>query len=248
MKTNGVLAYIDLPRKKTLNQTLIRDRGRISNLLIAAMSKYGFQFQAKQPARWGFGAIAKPIKTAPNQPKFHRVERVMVGSSDPTIASAIAQLKPEDLIESNANDALDLRTATIRLAPPWIETEAVNFYCISPIRVLDLDLPQETKDRAVLTIDTKLNQAINRTMETRFKRQFHLKIIPDSLYIRSRKGQIKSTMAIKTLPSGKAVTLSGLVFPFTLTGSSDDIAEVWYNGIGQKTGQGFGRLEVAQWT
>ncbi len=245
--TDAIKLYIDLPKG---NRTaIIRDRDAVANLLIAAMRKYGYRPQQNVPTRWGFGVVSKSLNHHSKNPKqwLHLVQRIIVGSSDPSIAAIITQIKPDDLLEPNQVEGagLDLRMANIYVASPWIGTEAVSFYCVSPIRVTEHHDKQSNYGSYLQTGD-KLNQLLNRTMQSRFKRSYDLNFIPDSLYVRSCGGKMEAGMAIKTLPNDKPLIIKGLMLPFILTGATEDLRDVWYSGLGRSTGRGFGCLEVEQ--
>lgn len=244
---NAIRLYIDLPRHHG-HQAIIKDRDQVANIFIAAMSKYGYRHPENRPARWGFGVVAKRLNpnSIHSKQRLHAVQRVVIGSSDPDIVAALAQLQPEDLIEPNAvpGAALDLRSASIYAAPPWQETEAAAFYCISPIRVTDPNPNGNPVD--FLQTGEALNERLNRTMQTRFGHAFGLSFIPDSLYVRANRGKIDAGMAIKTLPNGKPLVVRGLVLPFILTGAAEDLRDVWYSGLGRSTARGFGCVEMQQ--
>jgi CRISPR-associated endoribonuclease Cas6 len=236
--------YIDLP--KTYRHAVIKDRDQVANTLVAALKKHGWRPNEKQPARWGFGVVAKRLNAKSDNPKqwLHKVERIIVGSNEAETAAALAQLTPSDLLEDNQVDGagLDLSMAAIDAAPDWQDTEAVNVYCVSPLRVSD---PANRKLSLLQTGDA-FNQALNQTMQTRFGRPFDLRLTPDSLYVRVKSGDIAAGMAIKTLDNGKPVIVRGIVLPFLLTGSAEDIRDAWYCGLGRSTARGFGCLEVAE--
>lgn len=244
---NAIKLYIDLPRRGG-RKAVIKDRDQVANLLIAAMRKYGYQPPENQPARWGFGVIAKRLNPHSTQgrQRMHAVQRVVVGSSDPDIAATLAQLQSEDLLEPSSvpGAALDVRSATIYAAPPWQATEAAALYCVSPIRVTDPNPNGNPID--FLQTGEALNERLNRTMQTRFGRRFDLSLIPDSLYVRANRGKIDAGMAIKTLSNGKPLVVRGLVLPFILTGAAEDLRDVWYSGLGRSTARGFGCVEMQQ--
>src|SRR5262245_26180525 len=243
----AIRLYIDLSKRDS-REAIIKDRDQVANLLIAAMCKYGYQYPENQPARWGFGVVARrlnPWSTRDTQ-RMHAVERVIVGSADPEIVRALEKLQPQDLLGPNEvpGAALDMRRARIYAAPPWRDTEAAAFYCISPIRVTDPS--NQGNPVEFLQIGDALNERLNRTMHTRFGRPFDLKLIPDSLYVRANHGKIDAGMAIKTLSNGKPLVIRGLVLPFILTGDPRDLRDVWYAGLGRSTARGFGCVEMQQ--
>ena len=244
---NAIRLYIDLP-KRNGQKAVIKDRDQVANLLIAAMRKYGHQPRENQPAQWGFGVIAKRLNLNHTQDRqrLHVVQRVVVGSTNPDIADALAQLQSEDLFEPNSvpGASLDMRSAVIYAAPPWLETEAAAFYCVSPIRVTDHNPHGSPLD--FLQTGDALNERLNRTMQTRFGRPFNLSLIPDSLYVRANRGKIDAGMAIKTLPNGRPLVVRGLVLPFVLTGAAKDLRDVWFSGLGRSTARGFGCVEMQQ--
>jgi CRISPR-associated endoribonuclease Cas6 len=226
---------------------VIKDRDQVANTLTAAMKKHGWQPEEKKPARWGFGVLAKQCNPKSDNPKqwLHRVERVIVGSNDPATVEALRQITPVDLVEPKQSEGsgLDLHMANIYPAPDWQDTEAVNLYCVSPLRVSD---PANRKC-SLLQTGEAFNQALNQTMQTRFGRPFDLRLTPDSLYVRSKKGEIGAGMGIKTSEkTGQPVIVRGIVLPFLLTGPAQDIRDAWYGGLGRSTARGFGCVELAE--
>jgi CRISPR-associated endoribonuclease Cas6 len=241
----AIRLYIDLARHDSRG-AIIKDRDQVANLLIAAMRKYGYRHPENKPARWGFGVVARRLNPGSTQAKqrMHAVQRVVVGSSYPDVVAALVKLQPQDLLGPNdvPGAALDMRQATIYAAPPWRDTEAAAFYCISPIRVTDPNAHNNPIE--FLQTGDVLNEHLNRTMQTRFGRPFDLKLIPDSLYVRANRGKIDAGMAIKTLSNGKPLVIRGLVLPFILTGGTRDLRDVWYAGLGRSTARGFGCVEM----
>ena len=244
MTENGIRLYIELPRRS--RSAVIKDRDSIANLLIAAMSAHGYQPQPNTPARWGFGVVARSLGGVQPGQRLWAVERVVVGSSDPALIPILRAIEPRDLVEPNAipGAGVDLRTAVIRVASPWPPVEAAGFYCVSPIRVTDRTAPDS--GASYLETGPRLDELLNQTMQARFGRPFELRLIPDSLYVRSRHGNISAGMGIKTRANGKPVVIRGLLLPFVLVGSPQDIGAAWYSGLGRSTARGFGCLEMGQ--
>ncbi len=230
---------IDVPRDD--RSPVIRSRDSVKNLIDAALVRHGYQINRGQPARYGFGVVAKRVGT-PTQ-RLHRVERVIVGSSDPTIAKALAAWTPEDLWEPNAvpGAGLDLRNSIMAADPSPIISEAITLYAVSPLRVLD-----GNPGRTILELGAAWEIALNRTMARRFGHAFHLHVIPDSWYVRAKHGQIIAHMAVKIRTDGYVVAYPGLVLPFVLTGPRNELHVAWYSGLGGSTAMGFGCVEVAQ--
>lgn len=244
MTENGIRLYIELPRRG--RSAVIKDRDSVANLLIAAMSTHGYQPQPNTPARWGFGVVARPLGVAQPGQRLWAVERVVVGSSDPALIPILRAIEPQDLLEPNAvpGAGLDLRTAVMRVAPPWPLVEAAGFYCVSPIRVTDRAAPDP--GASYLETGPYLDELLNQTMQARFGHPFALRLIPDSLYVRSRHGNVAASMGIKTRNNGKPVVIRGLLLPFVLVGPPQDISTAWYSGLGRSTARGFGCLEMGQ--
>ena len=231
---------IDVPYGN--RSAIIRSRDAVKNLIDAALVRHGYHIDRTQAAPYGFGVVGKRVN-APGAQRLHRVERVIVGSSDPKIARALAQWTPEDLWEPNAvpGAGLDLRHSTLSIDPSPVLGEAIALYAISPIRVIEGN-PGQT----ILKLGEAWEKALNRTMTRRFKRPFHLHIAPDSWYIRAKHGQIVAHMATKVRHDGYVVAYPGLIFPFVLAGPAEELHVVWYSGLGSSTAMGFGCVEVAQ--
>ncbi|OUD13070.1 CRISPR-associated endoribonuclease Cas6 [Thioflexithrix psekupsensis] len=238
----GIRLYIDIPHD--YRHAVIQHRDSVANVLTRALRRHGWQPTKNQPARWGFGVITKPVNKTDNpKQRLYKLQRVIVGSSDPEIAAALAQINADDLMEDTQapGAGLDFSVAEIYSAPDWVETEAVNFYCVSPIRVSD----PEHKIDTYLQTDDRFNLLLNRTMQTRFQRPFHLKFTPDNLYTRLHDGDITGHMAIK-MKKGQPVILQGIIVPFLLTGPAEDLRDVWFSGLGRSSARGFGCVELAQ--
>lgn len=230
---------IDVPRGD--HSLIIRSRDAVKNVIDAALVRHGYRLDRTQPARYGFGVVAKPVAT-PGPQRLHRVERVIVGSSDPTIAQALAKWTPDDLWEPNAvpGAGLDLRHSALFADPSPILGEAIALYAVSPLRIVDGN-PGQT----LLELGPVWEAALNRTMARRFGHPFHLHVIPDSWYVRAQRGKIVARMAVKIRPDGYVVAYPGLVLLFVLTGPINELHTVWYNGLGSSTAMGFGCVEVA---
>lgn len=236
---------IRIPRNIPRDQRpLVRDRGQIADLLGSALRRHGYDPHAEQtPARWGFGAITRPLKTA--GARLYALEAIHCGSSDPRIANALAHIDAHDLRLEGAMPGwtLDCRTATVSnytVIPDG--SEALNVYCVAPIRLIRYHSGGRREE--IVTLADDLDSLINRTMSRRFGRAFHLRALPDRLYLRGR-SSISAGFAIKSDDRGRAIVKRGIVLPFTLTGPFEDLCHAWYSGLGRTTGLGFGMLEMA---
>jgi len=231
---------IDLPFDAF--EAVCQDRGRVKNVIDSALSRHGYRRIDNQPVRYGFGVITRPV----GKNGLRRIERIYLGSSDPAIAEAMANITAEDLIEPSLTPGagLDLRRATIIRDERWTPTEALSLYALSPIRVLSRENGGRTQ--ALLTPGEAFNAALNRIMATRFGRPFRLSFIPDRLYSFAKKGQLTASMAVGLRPDGRPLCLPGIVTPFVLAGPSADLREAWFSGLGAGTGMGFGCLEEAE--
>lgn len=240
-----VRRMICIPRarfQETLGQRTISDRGQVADLLGCALRRRGFNPVTDGPARWGFGVIARSLKVAGSGRRYG-IEAIHLGSSDPVIARAIAALQPDDLVLDQAMPGweLDLRCAEIVDEPDLpVGVEALNGYCISPIRVTRPLGNGRHED--VIQISDDYQDLLNRTMSRRFGRPFQLRLLPDRVYVRSRGGEISAGFAIKTRPNGAVVVKRGVALPFTLVGPTADVMDAWYAGLGRTTALGFGLL------
>lgn len=236
---------IRIPRtrfRETLGQRTISDRGQVADLLGCALRKHGCNPTIDGPARWAFGVIARSL-AARGTERYFAIEAIHLGSSEPSIARAIAALRPEDLVLDKALPGweLDLRCTEIHDHPdPPHSIEALACYCISPIRVTRMLGKNRQEDITTLTDD--FGEQVNRTMGHRFGRSFHLKLLPDRIYVRSRGGEVSAGFAIKTRPNGTVVVKRGIALPFTLVGPTEDVRDAWYSGLGRTTALGFGML------
>ncbi len=231
---------IDLPFDAF--EAVCPDRGHVKNIIDNALSRHGYRRIDNQPVRYGFGVISRPV----GKNGLRRIERVVLGSSDPGIASAMAQITAEDLLEPalTPGAGLDLRRARIAKDDRWLPVEALSLYALSPIRVLIR--PEGERSKALLTPGEDFNVALNHAMETRFGRPFRLSFIPDRLYTFSRKGNLTASMAVGIRADGKPICLPGIVTPFLLAGPVEDLRDAWFSGLGTGTGMGFGCVEEAE--
>lgn len=215
----------------------IKTRDSVKNLLEHALHCHGYQRLVRDPVRWGFGVHARRVA---NQ-RFYRVHEIIVGSSEPSISSVIERITVADLVEPNAvpGAGISLQHAEIFTETPWVPTPVAQFIAVSPLRVL------AGHHQTILELGQDFERALNRTMQTRFSRRFHLEFRPDSWYVRRRNGNIVARMAIKQGPNGRITVYPGLVLPFVLMGPPEDIAVAWYSGLGGSTGMGFGCIAVA---
>ena len=233
---------IDVPA--TTPHALFETNDQIHNLLVYAMGAQGYHPPAKQTAAWGFGVISQPVSV--NGPRrLRRIQQIIVGSSHPDAANALARLTPGDLMEPSQvpGAGLDLRTATIRPDDPWIPTDVLAARPVSPIRVLE-HRDGANGSTALLTLGEAWESALNRTMTRRLGRPVQLRVIPDDLYVRERQGHIVGRRAVKRDRLGRPVVLPGLEFPFILIGTPEDLRDAWVNGLGAGTGMGFGCLVI----
>lgn len=231
---------IDVPRG--VKTTVITSRDAVKNLIDSGLVRYGATINRQQPARYGFGVVAKRVETSSNH-ILHRVERVVVGTSDPELAAILRKWTANDLVEPNAvpGAGLDLRAASIQRVSDPIIGEAIALYALSPLRIVE-----GNPGRTILELGPRWEEGLNRTMERRFHRPFHLRFIPDSFYVRSRRGKITAHMAVKIRGDGYVVAYPGIVLPFILAGPPDELRIAWHSGLGSSTAMGFGCVEVAQ--
>lgn len=230
---------IDLPYDAF--EAVCRCRDNVKNIIDSALSRYGYSRVDNTPVRYGFGVLSRPV----GKEGLRRIERVILGSADPRIAQAIAKITSEDLLEPSMTPGagLDLRQARIIRDERWTPAEALSLYALSPIRALVYD--KGGRSRALLTPGLEFNAALNRAMACRFGRSFRLTFIPDALYARARGGNLSASMAIKIREDSRPVCLPGIVTPFVLAGSSEDLRDAWFSGLGAGTGMGFGCVEEA---
>jgi CRISPR-associated endoribonuclease Cas6 len=83
-----------------------------------------------------------------------------------------------------------------------------------------------------------ISAAVSRRLTTLAGRPVNLAVDPDALYLSGRKTH-SVCVDVKT-NGGKQATVVGMVFPFTLCGSPEDLRLAWYAGIGERNRLGFG--------
>lgn len=235
---------IDMPRSDRTAVCLVKAE-QFKNLCDSALSRHGYRIDRSKPAPYGFGVIARPVRvTGARARRMFRIERAWIGSTNPDVTQALAQITPEDLYEPSdvTGAGLDMHTATIT-NEDWFPTDVVAGYAISPIRVLQTT-PGTPRGHALSVFGPEFDRALNRTMERRFRRPFRLRFVPDTGYVRLRRGDVTVHMGVRSLPDGRVVALDGVVLPFLLAGPSEDIRDAWYNGLGSATAQGFGWWDV----
>jgi len=236
---------IDMPCADRMAVCLVK-AAQFKNLCDSALSRHGYRIDRTKPARYGFGVIARPVHVPGAQARrMFRIERAWIGSTDPEVVQALAQITPEDLYEPSdvTGAGLDMRTATIT-DEEWVPTDVVAGYAISPIRVLQTT-PGTPRRQALAVFGAEFDRALNRVMERRFQRPFHLHFVPDAGYVRLRRGDVTVHMGVRSLSDGRVVALDGVVLPFLLAGPADDIQDAWFNGLGSATAQGFGWWDVS---
>ncbi|MCY0908738.1 MAG: hypothetical protein OWR62_10140 [Sulfobacillus thermotolerans] len=237
---------ISIDVSRDARQPFFDTRDAIHNVLTFALVRHGYHPVANRPSPWGFGVVGRRVRTRGPR-RLWRVERIVVGTTEPTIAEALARITPDDLVEPSQvpSAGLDLRQSTLRHDVSWFATSALSVYALSPIRVLERT-EESHQSMAILTLGPQWDAALNRTMATRFGRPFQLRVVPDEFYVRAHQGHLVAKMGIKKDRQGRPVILPGLVFPFLLLGPESDLRDAWFNGIGAGTGMGFGCLEVSE--
>lgn len=90
-----------------------------------------------------------------------------------------------------------------------------------------------------------LNAAVNNRLSRASGRPVNLSITPDSLYLKSN-SHYDTLVQIKQYPNGKRGFVIGMRLPLILEGSEDDLSLAWYAGIGEKTRNGFGCIDLAE--
>lgn len=92
--------------------------------------------------------------------------------------------------------------------------------------------------------EVDLSAAVNRRLSRIAGRLVYLRIVPDEMYITTRRQSCAARVDVKRMESKSAIVV-GMTFPFTLSGSPDDLRLAWYAGIGEKNRLGFGFFGLA---
>lgn len=197
---------------------------------------------------WGAGAIC-PRKIAPNMP-VRQTSEILVSTIDPEITAYLRKADPGAMRkhQSATGETIDMSGATIvsDLDPVVPGTTFIDAIALTPLVVSRQDR-KEGALKGKFHDDASacdLTAAVNHRLSRIAGRAVSLNLVPDDLYLSTRRGAHAVRADIKMM-NGRAGVVVGLVFPFVLCGTPEDLRLAWYAGLGEKNRLGFGFFGLA---
>ncbi|HSK41934.1 MAG TPA: CRISPR-associated endoribonuclease Cas6 [Arenibaculum sp.] len=197
---------------------------------------------------WSVGAICSR-KLAPRQGStfpLRLANEVVVSTPDPEIAAYLSKADPSAMrkVQPATGEDVDMSGADIvpDVDPVVPGTSFIEAFALTPILV------SRKGDRGagkwhgdVRQVD--ISQAVSHRLSRLSGRRVALSVAPDELYLSGR-GTHAVRVDVKAT-GGKPGVVVGMMFPFTILGSPDDLRLAWYAGIGERNRQGFGLFGLA---
>jgi CRISPR-associated endoribonuclease Cas6 len=202
----------------------------------------------KQARHWGAGAVC-PRKIASGAP-VRRTSEILVSTIDPGVAAYLVKADPGEMRKHQpaTGENIDMSGAVIvqDLDPVTPGSSFIDAIALSPIVVSRRDrTEQASAGRFYGDASTcDLSAAVNLRLSRIVGRQVALNVVPDDFYLSERPDSHAVRTDIKNI-NGKPGVVVGLVFPFVLCGSPDDLRLAWYAGLGEKNRLGFGFFGMA---
>lgn len=211
----------------------------IKNVIEFAATRGGAALRSHAgPSRWGWGFVTEPG----DKKDERRLRSLSFGTTDQDAEQSLRHITAEWLQESAAAAGITLSIEGLVADPLPDFSGAILAHPITPIRVLDST--RQGRRRAILQLNAVWQEGLNRTMSYRFGRPFALQVNTDPAALWSTARPVRSQpLENKTLRT--VVGLPGIVVPFVLEGSPEDLRAVWASGCGSGTGMGFGWIDDA---
>ncbi len=207
------------------------------------------EFLVGERARhWGAGAVC-PRKIASGAP-VRQTSEILVSTIDPEIATYAAKADPREMRKHQqaTGENIDMADAIIVHDPDPVVpgSRFIDALALTPIVLSRRDLAERASGGRfyddVRSCD--LSAAINHRLSRIAGRSVVLNLVPDDFYLSNRLKNHAVRVDIKNI-SGKSGVVVGLMFPFALCGSPDDLRLAWYAGLGEKNRLGFGFFGLA---
>jgi CRISPR-associated endoribonuclease Cas6 len=197
---------------------------------------------------WGAAAIC-PRKVSPGSP-VRRVSEILISTTDPDIAACLTRADPDQMRKTQpaTGETVDMREGLIvqDLDPVAPGSSFIDAIALSPIVVSRRD-PDDRAANGRFHGDVRgcdLSAAVNSRLSRLAGRTVALKVAPDDFYLSTRPNGHAVRVDVKNV-GGKPGVVVGLVFPFVLCGTPDDLRLAWYAGLGEKNRLGFGFFGLA---
>jgi CRISPR-associated endoribonuclease Cas6 len=203
----------------------------------------GKMLSGPEARHWGAGPIT-PIRISP---LVRRTREIVVSTPDPDIARHLLKAEPAAMRkdQSATGEHIDMTGARIvpDLDPVVSGSTFIDAFMLTPIAI------SRRGDRTGRRWhgdpgEAELSAAVNRRLSRIANRCVSLTIIPDDMYVATRRQSCATRVDVKRMGSQSAIVV-GMTFPFILCGSPDDLRLAWYAGIGEKNRLGFGFFGLA---
>ena len=186
---------------------------------------------------WHFGALGWRRR------QESAVHTLTIGTADQHLSKILTNIRPEDIKQVRAltEEAVDFSAANVENDPaPVIRGQKyLGALMLSPLVVsIPLLSRNGRKWQACLT-DFDASAAISTRLTRITGRRVDIRVLPDTLYLRSR-SRHDVLVRLKKLANGKEVFVIGMKMPLVLEADEEDLALAWYAGIGEKNRNGFG--------
>ena len=186
---------------------------------------------------WHFGALGWRRR------QENAVHTLVVGTYDQHLSNILTNIRPEDIQQARAltGEAVDFSAAKVEddPAPVIWGQKHLGALMLSPLVVsVPLSSRNGRKWQTCLT-DFDASAAISARLTRLTGRKVNIRVLPDTLYLRSR-SRHDVLVRLKKLVNGKEVYVIGMKMPLVLEANEEDLALAWYAGIGEKNRNGFG--------
>lgn len=232
---------IQLPKQKLVNYCNL---DIIHDAIVKAFLKNGADTQhivGHNAALWNFAALGWRNKG------YNSIHTLVISTSDVSLAKTFDSLKPQDINYTRdfTYESVNFEKGEIKDDPSPIFSgqDTIGILMLSPIAVSKKVNGKRIWYQKIDEFD--LSAAVNYRLSRSVGREVKLSIYPDSLYLRCNP-KYDTLVHLKTYPDGKKGFVIGMRIPLILKGSEDDLNLAWYSGIGEKTRNGFGCIDIAE--
>lgn len=232
---------IQLPKQRQVNYCNL---DVIHDALINAFLKHGADKNliiGQDAALWNFAALGW------RQKNYNSVHTLVVSTSDAELAKIIDAIDPPDIHYTRVltSESVNFSEGEIKNDPSPIfqGQNSLGVLMLSPIAVSKKVNGKRMWYQKIDEFD--LSAAVNYRLSRSVGREVNLSIYPDSLYLRCNP-KYDTLVHLKTYPDGKKGFVIGMRIPLLIHGTQEDLELAWYSGIGEKTRNGFGCIDIAE--
>lgn len=174
------------------------------------------------------------------------VHSLVISTPDYDLALALTRLKPEHITQRRWNEeTLNFAGAYLSIEPDPLLPHQTQLACLL-LSPLVLQTKQSTGKQWCKDLrELDLSEIISRKLSVKAGRPIQLTVQPDTLYLRANPKH-SVLINLKHFPNGHKSFVIGMQAPLLLEGSEEDLRFAWYAGIGEKTRNGFGCLDLLE--